>query len=153
MSVVASPAPFTISPLEGATFGAVVTGARLAGIDDEAFAAVYRAWLDHGLLIFPSRALGRAEQIAFAWRFGELEFDIAPISNVRRDGSVRPDDDDGGDVMTEIHRRPWGIDAGDRSRLSRAGPERKAEPQRKPNGREDLSRRGDAHSDVRPLGR
>src|SRR5262249_27339769 len=56
------------------------------------FAALYAAWLEHALLIFPDQHLTREEQIAFARRFGALEFEIAPISNVRSDGSVRPDD-------------------------------------------------------------
>ena len=83
--------PFHVEPLE-ATFGAVVTGLRLAELDEAAFAALYRTWLDHALLIFPGQHLARDEQVAFARRFGALEFDIAPISNVRADGSVRPDD-------------------------------------------------------------
>ena len=84
--------PFEVSPLD-ASFGAVVTGVRLAAIDDATFDALYRTWLDHALLIFPGQHLARAEQIAFARRFGALEFEWAPISNVRADGGVRPDDD------------------------------------------------------------
>ena len=84
-------AGFTVEPLD-ATFGAVVTGLKLAELDDADFAALYATWLDYALLIFPGQHLGRPEQIAFARRFGELEFEIAPISNVRADGSIRPDD-------------------------------------------------------------
>jgi alpha-ketoglutarate-dependent taurine dioxygenase len=83
--------PFEIQPLD-ASFGATVTGLRLASLDDAAFAELYRTWLDHALLIFPDQYLTRDEQIAFAKRFGTPEFEIAPISNVRADGSVRPDD-------------------------------------------------------------
>jgi alpha-ketoglutarate-dependent taurine dioxygenase len=86
-----NPTPFEIEPLD-ATFGAAVTGLRLAALDDEAFDALYRAWLEHALLIFPGQHLSRDEQIAFARRFGAPEFEIAPISNVRADGSIRPDD-------------------------------------------------------------
>ncbi len=85
--------PFELEPLD-ATFGAVVTGVRLAEIDDAAFADLYRAWLDYALLIFPGQHLTNAEQVAFAHRFGPAEFDLAPISNVRADGSVRSDDAD-----------------------------------------------------------
>ena len=92
-------ASFDVEPLD-ATFGAVVTGLRLAELDDAAFAALYRAWLDHALLIFPGQHLGRAEQIAFARRFGAPEFEIAPISNVAADGAVRPAD--GGDDVVNI---------------------------------------------------
>jgi alpha-ketoglutarate-dependent taurine dioxygenase len=84
-------APFTVEPVD-ATFGAVVTGVRVAEADEATFAALYRTWLDHALLIFPGQHLSKAEQIAFARRFGALEFDWAPLSNVRADGSVRVDD-------------------------------------------------------------
>ena len=84
-------ANFEVEPLD-ASFGAVVTGLRLADLDDDGFAALYRAWLDHALLIFPGQHLSREQQIAFARRFGAPEFEIAPISNVRADGSIRPDD-------------------------------------------------------------
>ena len=82
------PSPFDIRPLD-ASFGAVVTGLKLAELDEAAFAELYRTWLDYALLIFPGQHLTRDEQIAFARRFGAPEFEIAPISNVRADGSVR----------------------------------------------------------------
>jgi alpha-ketoglutarate-dependent taurine dioxygenase len=85
--------PFEIEPLP-ASFGAVVTGVRLAELSEPAFAVLYRAWLDHALLIFPGQHLSRNEQIAFARRFGPMEFDFSPISNVRSDGSVRPETGD-----------------------------------------------------------
>ncbi|MEJ0067322.1 MAG: TauD/TfdA family dioxygenase [Caulobacteraceae bacterium] len=84
--------PFTVQPLD-ASFGAVVTGLKLAEISDDAFDDLYRVWLDYALLVFPGQHLTHAEQIAFARRFGAPEFEIAPISNVRADGTVRPDDD------------------------------------------------------------
>jgi alpha-ketoglutarate-dependent taurine dioxygenase len=87
------PLPFELEPLP-ATFGAVVTGARVAGLDEPGFAALYAAWLDYGLLILPGQFLTRAEQVAFARRFGPPEFEIAPISNVRADGTVRPPEAD-----------------------------------------------------------
>ncbi len=81
-----------IAPLN-ASFGATVTGVRLAEIDREQFSLIYDAWLEHALLIFPEQYLSKAEQIAFAKRFGSMEFDIAAISNVKADGTLRPDDD------------------------------------------------------------
>jgi alpha-ketoglutarate-dependent taurine dioxygenase len=69
-----------------------VTGLSLADLEEPGFAALYAAWLEHALLIFPGQHLDRAQQVAFARRFGPLEFDWAPISNVRGDGSLRPDD-------------------------------------------------------------
>jgi alpha-ketoglutarate-dependent taurine dioxygenase len=83
--------PFDVRPLD-ATFGAVVTGLKLSKIDEAAFDALYRTWLEYALLIFPAQHLAKDEQVAFARRFGPLEFDWAPLSNVRIDGSLRPDD-------------------------------------------------------------
>ena len=85
--------PFQVEPLR-ASFGAIVTGLRLPTLSDADFAALYRVWLDYGLLIFPRQRLTRDEQVAFAERFGQLELRIVPISNLREDGSVRPPDSD-----------------------------------------------------------
>lgn len=87
----------TVTPLD-ASFGAVVTDLVLTDLGEAEFAALYRTWLDYALLVFPGQHLSRSQQVAFAKRFGPLEFDFAPISNVRSDGSVRPDDD-GDDVV------------------------------------------------------
>jgi len=83
--------PFRVTPLD-ATFGATVTGLELAEIDAATFSRLYRTWLEYGLLIFPAQHLSKDEQVTFAMRFGALEFDLAPLSNVRADGSVRTDD-------------------------------------------------------------
>lgn len=96
---------FHVEPLP-ASFGAVVTGLSVADLPDEAFAALYAAWLEHGLLIFPGQHLSRPRQVAFARRFGDLEFDLAPISNVRADGTLRPDD--GSDDAVKVLRGNMG---------------------------------------------
>ena len=83
---------FEVEPLKDTTFGAVVTGLKLAEIDEATFAELYRNWLDYALLVFPGQHLSNAEQVAFAKRFGTPEFELAPISNVRPDGTVRPED-------------------------------------------------------------
>jgi alpha-ketoglutarate-dependent taurine dioxygenase len=83
---------FEVEPLD-ATFGAVVTGLRLTQLDAATFAQLYETWLEYALLLFPDQHLSNEEQVAFARRFGDLEFDLAPISNVRSDGTLRPDDD------------------------------------------------------------
>ncbi len=83
---------FTVTPLD-ASFGALVTDVKLSVIDDERFERLYRTWLEYGLLVFPGQHLSREEQVAFARRFGELEIEIVPISNVRGDGSIRKDDE------------------------------------------------------------
>jgi alpha-ketoglutarate-dependent taurine dioxygenase len=85
--------PFTVEPL-AATFGAVITGVKLADLPEDDFLALYDAWLEYALLVFPGQNLSNDEQIAFARRFGELEFDLAALSNVKDDGSLRTDDDD-----------------------------------------------------------
>src|SRR4051794_17323466 len=52
--------PFDVQPLP-ASFGAVVTGVRLAQISEPAFAALYAAWLEHALLILPGQHLALDE--------------------------------------------------------------------------------------------
>lgn len=82
-----------ITPIATASFGATVTGLRLADLDDAGFAALHAAWLQHALLIFPGQFLSNAEQIGFARRFGPIERigggEIVAISNVKADGTVR----------------------------------------------------------------
>jgi alpha-ketoglutarate-dependent taurine dioxygenase len=85
--------PFTVEPL-AATFGAVITGVKLTDLPEDDFSALYDAWLEYALLVFPGQNLSNDEQIAFARRFGELEFDLVPLSNVKDDGSLRTNDDD-----------------------------------------------------------
>ncbi len=87
--------PFDVKPLD-ASFGAVVTGLDLRTLDDRAFDALYQTWLEYALLVFPGQHLSNDEQVTFAKRFGDLEFDLVPISNVKSDGTLRedrPDDD------------------------------------------------------------
>ena len=102
---------FAVEPLKDATFGATVTGLRLEAIDDETFAALYRAWLEHALLIFPGQHLSREEQTRFAKRFGPLEFDTTPISNVKSDGSVRADNPDDGVIKVLKGNMFWHCDS------------------------------------------
>jgi alpha-ketoglutarate-dependent taurine dioxygenase len=83
-----------------ASFGAVVRGLTLTELDAGSFRELYALWLEHALLIFPDQHLDHVEQVAFARRFGELEFDLAPLSNVRSDGSLRPEDE--GDEVVYI---------------------------------------------------
>jgi alpha-ketoglutarate-dependent taurine dioxygenase len=81
-----------IEPID-ATFGALVRGIKVAEVDEATFRALYDAWLEYALLIFPDQHLARDQQIAFAKRFGPLEFEMAAISNVRSDGTLRPEKD------------------------------------------------------------
>jgi alpha-ketoglutarate-dependent taurine dioxygenase len=86
-----------IEPLD-ATFGAVVKGVKLTQLDDATWRDLHTAWLRYALLIFPDQHLTRDEQIAFAKRFGPLEFEMAAISNVKADGTLRIEADND-DVM------------------------------------------------------
>ncbi len=84
------------TPLD-ATFGAIVTGIDVTALDEQEFAALYDAWLEHALLIFPGQHLSRPAQVAFARRFGPIEqiggSDIFALSNVTAKGELRGDDD------------------------------------------------------------
>jgi taurine dioxygenase len=74
--------PITVTPT-GAALGAEVDGIDLRRITDADFAAVYRAWLEHSVLLFRGQTLDDDGLIAFSRRFGELDF--APIQeNGRR---------------------------------------------------------------------
>ena len=84
---------FDIEPLDGTTFGAVVRDIKVVELDEPAFRALYDAWLEHALLIFPAQFLTHAQQIAFAKRFGPLEFEMAALSNVKADGTLRREAD------------------------------------------------------------
>ena len=84
---------FDVEPLKDTTFGAVIRGIKAAEVDEPTFRALYDSWLQYALLIFPDQHLTREQQIAFAKRFGPLEFEMFAISNVRSDGSIRPEKD------------------------------------------------------------
>ena len=78
---------FDLNPLD-ATFGAVITGVTLAALNEQNWRDLHAAWLKYALLIFPGQHLKREEQIAFARRFGRLEFELSPLSNVKEDGTL-----------------------------------------------------------------
>jgi alpha-ketoglutarate-dependent taurine dioxygenase len=100
----------TIEPLEGVTFGAVVSGVRVTDLDEHQFSRVYQAWLEHCLLIFPGQFLSTDEQNAFAERFGQLEFAASPISNVGKDGSIHADPAD--DLVKSLRgNEGWHMDS------------------------------------------
>ncbi|EAW32391.1 Taurine catabolism dioxygenase TauD/TfdA [marine gamma proteobacterium HTCC2143] len=88
---------FSLKPLANKTFGAIVTDIRLNELDNRQFSALYQAWLEYGLLIFPGQYLSDAEQQTFAARFGDLikGVEAVELSNVLPNGSLRdaPDDD------------------------------------------------------------
>src|SRR3981081_2278706 len=71
----------TIVPT-GASLAAEISGVDLRSIDDAAFAAIHRAWLDHLVLLFRGQSLSDDDLIAFSRRFGELDW--APIQETGR---------------------------------------------------------------------
>lgn len=86
-----------VMPLD-ATLGAVVTGVELARLDERTWATIAEAFLDHAVLVFPGQHLSEEAQVAFAERFGPIEY-LAPerklirITNRKKDGSLLTDDD------------------------------------------------------------
>jgi alpha-ketoglutarate-dependent taurine dioxygenase len=84
----------TVTPVD-ATLGAIVTDVDLANLDDAAWKAVERAFLERAVLIFPGQHLFAEDQVAFAKRFGAIEIltpdhpvEAVTISNVKPDGSI-----------------------------------------------------------------
>jgi len=82
-----------VEALDG-SFGAIVRGMQIGEVDGPATEAITEAWIEYGLLIFPEQHLSPDEQDTFARRFGELEFAATPLTNLRRDGTLRTDPDD-----------------------------------------------------------
>ena len=86
----------TITPLP-VSFGAVVTGQRLAQLDDGGFEQLLDAFHRYAVLVLPKQHLTDDEQIAFGRRFGPLETiagreGLSIVSNVSRDGELLPED-------------------------------------------------------------
>lgn len=66
-----------IEPLSS-DIGAEVRGVDLGySMNDAVFATIYRAWLDHQVLLFRDQNITDPQMIAFSRRFGDL--DLAPI--------------------------------------------------------------------------
>ena len=85
-------APVKVDRID-ATLGAVVTGVRLAALDDAGWRAVEHAFHEHAVLVFPDQRLSSEEQKAFARRFGALETQLGPdgtvpITNATKDGRI-----------------------------------------------------------------
>ena len=66
----------------GGGVGAEVLGVDLRGVDDAAFAAVHRAWIAHGVLLFRGQRLTDEDLVGFSRRLGGL--DLAPVQETGR---------------------------------------------------------------------
>lgn len=104
------PGNFAVQPID-ATFGAVVTGIKLATIDDATWAELHATWLKYALLVFPAQFLSRDEQIAFARRFGPLEFEMSALSNVKDDGTLRLEKDNDDRMKILKGNMGWHMDS------------------------------------------
>ena len=101
----------TIERLD-ASFGVRVSGLRVTGLDDTNFAALRALWSQHSLLVLPAQFLSEAEQIAFARRFGPLELELARLSNVKADGSIRDGQDTSDDFVRILRgNEAWHADS------------------------------------------
>ena len=103
-------ANFAVQPID-ATFGAVISGVKLAAIDDAALAELKTLWLEYALLVFPGQFFTNEEQIAFAKRISPLEFEMAAISNVKPDGTLRLEKDNDDRMKTLKGNMGWHMDS------------------------------------------
>ena len=62
----------TVTPIEAPT-GAQITGVDLGTeLDDTAYGAIHKAWLDYQVLVFPGQTMTEEDQIRFATHWGEM---------------------------------------------------------------------------------
>ena len=66
----------------GRALGAEIQGVDLRQIDAADFAAIYRVWLDHQVVLFRGQQLADEDLIAFSRRFGKLDW--APVQESGR---------------------------------------------------------------------
>lgn len=90
----------TVTPVD-ATLGAVVTGVRLADLDDATWQEIHAAFLQYGVLVFPGQHLDAEAQGRFARRFGDLEqmspkgeTPTFPVANIKPDGTLADETDE-----------------------------------------------------------
>lgn len=74
----------TIKPLP--TIGAEVTGVDLRDASRESLAAIERAWLEHGVLIFRDQAIDDADLVRFSSYFGPVQ--EHPLKATRSSGNA-----------------------------------------------------------------
>ncbi len=66
----------------GAALGAEIDGVDLRTLEDDTFAAIHRAWLEHHVVLVRNQTLTDDDLVAFSRRFGDL--DEAPIQETGR---------------------------------------------------------------------
>jgi taurine dioxygenase len=71
----------TIVPT-GEALGAEIQGVDLRTVEADDFACIYRAWLDHSVLLFRGQHLSDEDLIAFSEKFGDLDW--APVQESGR---------------------------------------------------------------------
>jgi len=71
----------TIFP-SGKALGAEIQGVDLRTIEADDFACIYRAWLDHSVLLFRGQTLSDDDLVTFSERFGDLDW--APVQESGR---------------------------------------------------------------------
>ena len=68
--------PFAVRPLTP-KLGAEIRGVRLEeGVADDVFRAIYQAFLQYQVLLFPPQPLPPGRQVAFARQFGEVQIHV-----------------------------------------------------------------------------
>ena len=75
------------------TFGVRITGKRIPDYTDDEWQTVMDAFHDHAALVLPEQFLTADEHIAFAERFGDIEYlrpgeKAIPVSNQHADGKI-----------------------------------------------------------------
>lgn len=93
-----------VTPMEGKTFGAVVTDVSLENLMDAEFPAIRAAFNQYGFLVFPGQFLSVEGNTAFAKRFGKLHYDAHPMAN-----KVRREDGSYGDTVPYQSQRMRGV--------------------------------------------
>jgi taurine dioxygenase len=66
----------------GKALGAEIQGVDLRTVDADDFSKIYRAWLEHSVLLFRGQNLSDDDLIAFSERFGDLDW--APVQESGR---------------------------------------------------------------------
>ncbi len=99
----------SITPIDGKTFGAVVTGVDLRALGDAEFDEIKAAFLARGFMLFPGQHLNEEENIAFGKRFGELEFGGLPMANLDKAGRVSALDTQR--MRTNLGNEAWHTDS------------------------------------------